>query len=362
MSVFFKNGAWWIYFYYRDEQGILRRKREKIGPKKLAEAVLAKRRMEIIEGKFLDRRRFKVCSFSDFAGQFEEQYLRQKDDYRTHRYRLRRLCNFFGPRQLSTISAFDVSKFKYDYLSHMTNKGTPPVPATFNRHITLLKTMLNKAVEWGFIPTNPIRGLPKEKESLKEIVPLTAEEKLKLWEAARKTSPEMYVLIVLAANTGLRTNDLLRLRMDQRLLSEKWLPMSMDKTNEPVYIPLNNNAVEAVKLLGRQDGELLFPPRRQSSQKWKFRTSWLNVLKRSKIRKVRFYDLRHTFATDLIDAGVNPRVVQELLGHKSLKTTERYTHVRKAALRDAVEKLEKQDGGALATIWPPEENQISVSA
>jgi len=357
-----RNNAWWLDYYYRDESGVLRRKYERIGEgRKLAEAVAAKRQVEILEGKFLDRKRFKPITFKDYAAIFEERYLKFKPAYRTHRYRLTFLRDMLGHRQLNTISSFDVARIKHALYSRKTNRGSATTPATLNRYITLLKTMLNQAVP-EYLPANPIKGLSKEKESERPIQPLSEEEIQRILSAAKAQSVEMYALILLALNTGLRTGDLLKLRMEDRWLSDRWLSVTMGKTQDVVNIPLNDEAIDAMKMLDRKEGMMLFPPKRQGSDIWKFRTSWLKLLRTAGIRRIRFYDLRHTFGTTLMETGAHPRAVQKLMGHKSLKTTERYIYVRDSLMVDAVKNLRKQPRKLLDTIWIPKEKQISTSA
>lgn len=67
--------------------------------------------------------------------------------------------------------------------------------------------------------------------------------------------------------------------------------------------------------------------------------NWKVILRQAGVRDVRVHDARHTAATLLIEQGVNIRVVQEVLGHTRVTTTERYTHVSTPLMRDAGERL-----------------------
>ena len=70
------------------------------------------------------------------------------------------------------------------------------------------------------------------------------------------------------------------------------------------------------------------------------RTSWKNLMKRAKIEGFRFHDLRHDFASELVKKKVDLYRVKNLLGHASIKTTERYAHLNKAELQKAVSELD----------------------
>lgn len=100
-------------------------------------------------------------------------------------------------------------------------------------------------------------------------------------------------------------------------------------------------AAERLKAGDRwEDHDLMFATRRggpiERTEDWK---TWKAILKRAGVRDVRVHDARHTAATLLIEQGVNIRVVQEVLGHTRVTTTERYAHVSAPLMRDAGERL-----------------------
>jgi len=69
--------------------------------------------------------------------------------------------------------------------------------------------------------------------------------------------------------------------------------------------------------------------------------SWKAILKQAQVRDARVHDARHTAATLLIAQGVHIRVVQEVLGHTRVTTTERYTHVATLQMKDASERMDE---------------------
>ena len=71
------------------------------------------------------------------------------------------------------------------------------------------------------------------------------------------------------------------------------------------------------------------------------RTAFENVCRRAGIKKLRFHNLRHTFATRLVLSGVDLVTVSKLLGHSSIQMTMRYSHPTPEALKNAVSKLDK---------------------
>jgi hypothetical protein len=88
--------------------------------------------------------------------------------------------------------------------------------------------------------------------------------------------------------------------------------------------------------------------------------AFYSARKKAGLEDVRFHDLRHTFATRLVQAGVDLYVVKELLGHKSLKMTMRYAHHYPESLRhgvDVLDRLKDEGGYVLVTVGRQEKNQ-----
>ena len=90
------------------------------------------------------------------------------------------------------------------------------------------------------------------------------------------------------------------------------------------------------------DHDLVFATRRggriERTEDWR---SWKAILRQAQVRDVRVHDARHTAATLLIAQGVHIRVVQEILGHTRVTTTERYTHVTTLQMKDASERMDQ---------------------
>jgi site-specific recombinase XerD len=111
-----------------------------------------------------------------------------------------------------------------------------------------------------------------------------------------------------------------------------------------------NQAVKSLLLYlrGRSTGEYVFC--NNEGQKIRtFRRAFRNALKRAKIDNFRFHDLRHTFASHLVMNGIDLNTVKELLGHKKIEMTLRYSHVSQDHKTRAVETLGQQ----MDTIWTP---------
>jgi integrase len=143
--------------------------------------------------------------------------------------------------------------------------------------------------------------------------------------------------VLLSINTGLRRGELLALRWTDLDLKAARLVVhgSTAKNSQTRHVDLNTEALAALKKWQAQATDTLriFP------FEVGFRKAWLAVLTRAKITGFRWHDLRHHFASRLVQAGVNLNTTRDLLGHGSLQMTLRYAHLAPDQRREAVAKL-----------------------
>ena len=204
--------------------------------------------------------------------------------------------------------------------------------------------------EWEWIDTNPFSKVKIEKPNNKIERWLTEEEESKLISHA----PDwLKTIIVFTLNTGLRRGELVELKWTDIDLFRKTLTLLKTKNKEKRTIPLNNTVLKLLKAKGnvRHISGYVF-----TSEDGKGFLNGQHVYKTLKhsaeqagIAKLRFHDLRHTFATRLVQAGIDLYVVMELLGHKSLTMTMRYAHHYPESLRHGVDIL-VESGDTMVTL------------
>ncbi len=183
---------------------------------------------------------------------------------------------------------------------------------------------------------------------------LSHEETDKLLDECRQSpNPQLYVFVVTALNTGMRLGELTALEWKEVDFKRGMIRVDNKedhhtKNYEPRTIPMNDQLIEVLSTHPRRlDSPYVFA--RKNGEKFrKMRTSFENAVKRSGIPRVRFHDLRHSFASHLVMGGVDIRTVQELLGHKDIRVTMRYAHLAPDHLRNAVRVLDRraEDSGA----------------
>lgn len=310
MGVYKKGQNYYIDFYMGN-----RRKREKIGPsKKLAETVLQKRLVEVAEGKFLDIHREKKVKLVEFIKEylkFSETNKRPKT-YELDKMATRNFSKLYENLFLNEITSLHLEKYKNARLVEVS-------ASTVNREMDTLKNMLMMAEKWDYIHKNPAQGVRKFKEPPGRLRYLSDKEIENLLKECKLGYSRMVILTAL--NTGMRKGEILGLKWTDIDLENRLIHINRTKTNERRDIPINDLLLEALRQYKEQgNSERLF---RYDDIKKAFHSA----CKRAGIENFRFHDLRHTFASHLVMGGVDLATVKDLMGHKNIAMTLRYSHL-----------------------------------
>jgi integrase len=167
---------------------------------------------------------------------------------------------------------------------------------------------------------------------------------LKLYNAS---SDFLKPILIFAFNTGARQAEILKLNWEDINLNQGYINLRDTKNNESRIIPINEALKTTIKSLQKNnDNDTVFVYKNSNPVK-SVKTAFYSALRRSRIDKCRFHDLRHTFATRLVMAGVDIVTVKELLGHKDISMTMRYSHPTPQHKKEAVEKLKFNELNAL---------------
>ena len=327
MGVVFKNGKYLIDYRVKG-----RRIREVIGPnKRMAEQALAVRLSEIVQGRYKMARQGRE-TFAEFSKAYMEHSRANKRSWDRDVTLLSNLLPFFGKRQLSDITPHLIEGYKRQRLERVK-------PATVNREIALLKHMYNMAMLWEKASTNPMKGVKLlREENIPERV-LTAEEISKLLDAC--TEKYSRPIVLTALHTGMRLNEILSLKWPQVDLAQRVITVLHSKNGKVRKIPINDTLFSMFAALrGKAVSEFVFIYYKTKGPVTVFRNAWLNALKRSGIAHARFHDLRHTFASNLVKAGVDLKTVMELLGHSTIIMTSRYAHSAPESKKAAVSVMD----------------------
>jgi len=329
------SGVWWI--RYVDQFGELRR--ERVGPKSLAKATYQKRKNQIREGKFFPemiQEKHKYCiSFKKMAEDFLDKHSKlKKKSWGSDEQRLERCKDHFGNMPLSSIKKKQIEGFletliTVDELSQ----------ATVNRYTALLKTLFNKALEWEECKENPVKGIKLFREQHR-IRFLSDAEEVKLKE---KFPVEFWPWVEIAMFTGMRRGEQFTLLWENVNFNTRLITIPMSKSGKKRFIPMNDRVMEILRDM---------PSRLKSSHVFVcsngttpmdgrnfYQRVFLPAIIAAEVKDFRWHDLRHTFASRLVMAGVNLKTVQELMGRESIEMTLKYAHLSPEHQVDAVQKL-----------------------
>ena len=276
-------------------------------------------------------------NFEDFAKEFIELYSKQhKRSWKRDEVSLKSLKPFFKGKMLRDIGLQLVENYKAKRKTDKTPRKTLVMEATINREIALLKTMFNKALEWGRIETNQIVQVKKFKENhQKDMRVLKDEEVITLIDSANS---HLKPILIIALNTGMRRGEILGLRWESIDFNKGLIYIKDSKSGKPREVYMNGIIFEALKELP-QNSEYVFYNQDTQNHITDVKKSFKTACKNAGIKSIRFHDLRHTAATKMVEAGVDLVTVSKILGHSSIMMTMRYAHLGEKTMRAAAEKL-----------------------
>jgi len=308
MSIYKRGQIWWVHV---EVDGQVYRESARTKDKKKAKEVEAYVRNRLYDdfqqqqlGRAVNR------TFSEALWRWLDGEATRLKSYKNVKSKAKLIEKFLGNHYLVDIpeaTAYMISEFLEKDLK----------PATINRRISLVKRVLNLAYDWGWLNqpiAAKIKKLPGEEP---RHVYLNRDEILKLANA----SAEAKDAILYLSYTGLRISELFRLSEDNRKGNNLVIDANT-KNGRPKVVPLPV-IIRDIKL-----------PLKITRDK--LRTRFEAARTKCKLEHVRMHDLRHSYASLLIQANCGLTVVRDLLGHSSLAVTSRYSHLETKHLEDAV--------------------------
>ncbi|HAL85446.1 MAG TPA: hypothetical protein DCM31_00250 [Deferribacteraceae bacterium] len=214
-------------------------------------------------------------------------------------------------------------------------------PGTCNRLLVLLKFIYNCAIRWEILPpnSNPCVGVELfEDNGARERYLTHNEVKMLFNELEHTPNQQLANIIKLLLYTGARKREILDAQWEEIDWARQVLiiPAARSKSKKTRYVPLSDAAVELLHAINREDDIpwIFFNPKTRKPPVSIF-SAWDKIRKNAGIPDVRLHDLRHSYASFLINAGRSLYEVQKLLGHYDPKVTMRYAHLSQDSLIDA---------------------------
>ncbi|MFC1599238.1 tyrosine-type recombinase/integrase, partial [Candidatus Omnitrophota bacterium] len=201
-----------------------------------------------------------------------------------------------------------------------------------------IKHIFTMAMQWGKAESNPVKKVKLFRENNQRVRYLEKEEIESLINNSRGYLKR---IVIIALNTGMRKGEILGLKWRDVDLKRGIIYLLNTKNGERREIPMNSAVKWAlIKQPKHKDGPFVFCNKNGKSF-GNVRKSFIAALRKSGIINFRFHDLRHTFASQLVMGGVDLNTVRELMGHKSIRMTLRYTHLSPAHKSRAVDLLDR---------------------
>ncbi len=290
------------------------------------------------EGKFLDVVKKEQVTFEDFAQEYLDIYSKHhKKSWITDEFRLKDLGEFFKGKFLYEITAKDIERFKIERLKQTIGETDKTIsPSTVNRELGTLRGMFNKAVSWGKLQTSPMKSVQFLREPPGRLRFLETEE---ISTLISNCSSQLRSIVVLALFTGMRRGEIFGLKWRDFDFKRRIITLSDTKNGQKREVPMSetvNNAI--LQIREHPDSPYVFC-NGQGRSRQDIRQSFSTALKKSGITNLHFHDLRHTFASQLVMSGVDLNTVRELLGHKDIAMTLRYSHLAPRHKQHAVDIL-----------------------
>jgi integrase len=347
MGVFKKQGVYWIDYYVSGH-----RKRERIGPdKRLAETVLRKRKVEIAEGKYLDRQRPITTTFDELAEAYFAYAVHQqrKRSWPRDRTSIRALSPYFGGERLAEITPALIEQYRAWRRDTISRRGQPMTPASINRELACLKRMFNVArkgliVLKGGVPAeNPVTSVSLARESNTRDRVLSREEFDHLMAVA---PTHLKPILLTAYHTGMRKSEILRLTWDRVDLKAGMIRLRPEdtKTEEGRIIPLTKELSETLKnatiYLDAAGYRVPYVFTYAGKGIGSVRRAFETTCREAGITDTVFHDLRHTFVTNMRRAGVDYFRIMAITGHKTMSAFKRYHTIDHQDLHQAIGQLD----------------------
>ena len=333
-GIFKQKNSKYYWICYTNLDGKIIRESTKTTKFKEALARLDERREAIRKGQEPEPiKRIPNHTYSYLAGEYLKWCERQRS-FRSKKGFILQLVDSFGNIPLKHFSTRLIEQYQTDLLS----KGNKP--STANRLLATLKHSITKGYQWEYVSEETLKRVRQVKllpENNRRLRYLSKEEIQTLIKNCHGVTRD---IVITALNTGMRKGEILNLKWENIDLIHGFILLDITKNGEKREIPINQTLKDLFSNMpSRFRGGYVFC-NGDGKPYQDVKRSFQTALRKAGIKDFHFHDLRHTFASQLVMAGVDITTVSRLLGHKSLTMTLRYSHLAPEHLSKAVNILD----------------------
>jgi len=256
----------------------------------------------------------------------------------------------FANHYLDAITRQDIQRLIQD------RRSSGAAAESANRLLIMMRYIFNLAIRWEIpgVKSNPCAGVPLLEVNNKKERFLSFEETHRLYQAVCVSENQMLKHIVpMLILTGARKREVLDARWEDFDLTRRMWRIPMSKSGKARFVPLSDGALAVLSAVPRLvNSEYVFANPNTKLPYISIYCSWNTARVSAGLKDVRIHDLRHSFASLLINSGRTLYEVQHILGHTQVKTTQRYAHLTQDTLLDAANAATRAIGGVLFASVP----------
>lgn len=250
--------------------------------------------------------------------------------------------NIYIKKDLRTVSPIDIQ----NYLKHINNLST----RTIAHNLSSLKSFYNYLEKMEVINYNPINEVehPKLEQKMPTVLSLEEVSSLLDIKVENEFNARDKAILEMLYSSGIRISELTNMELSN-LDIDACLIRIMGKGSKERIVPLGDYAIDALteyinnhrEKLNKKNSSYIFLNNRggKLSRQFIFKTIKNYAIKKGIKKNISPHTLRHTFATHLLKNGADLRIIQELLGHENLSTTQIYTHLSNEKLKSSYDEF-----------------------
>ena len=333
-----ENGSYHYQIRWKDQDGKIHS--ETFINRELARIKLAERNKEVKTNKALDIHPRSKVLFEVFCKEYLKWSKENKRSYIRDKVLVRNLLTHFKSKYLNQITPFLIEQYRMDRQKAVSK-------STINREVACLRAIFNKAVLWDkFKGENPAQGTFYDEPERERY--LTEAEMSKFYEALyhKDTPVQIRNICITALNTGMRKEEVLSLKWSQINWQEKKITVLFTKNGRMKTVYINQQLEDILRSIVDYSEEgcpYVFNHVWDSGKRDRYMDitfSWDKILEKAGIENFRFHDLRHTAGSYMYAKMQDLVAVQKVLGHRDIRSTERYVHAFDKQKKWAVSSLD----------------------
>lgn len=355
------SGGKTYYQRYTDERG--RERQYKIGPADVLSLDQARRKAKQVVAEALlgadpQQKRREMRAVPQLGAFVHERYLPYVRTYKTSWQTDETVLRIHILPKLGSLALDEIkTEAITDLINRMREDGY--ASGTMNRVVVILRYIFNLARKWKVagVTDNPAAGLSAGPDVQRNrfLTEPEAEALVRALHVDENQTAARAILLLLL--TGARRNEITFAKWDYVDWQNKTLLVPKSKSGRARVVALNQSAIALLTALPRIDGNAyIFPSPVNGQPSASLYFPWHRIRTRAGLEDVRLHDLRHSFASFLVNRGVSLYVVQGLLGHLHARTTQRYAHLTRETLNDAADLIQQ------VVVIPGAERPIQAAA